>query len=609
MSEDKFKREIAEVTAEAFKQAFPDLFKPDLFDGEPEPFIFDPEQVSERLEIPKKPEMGNYALPLFELAKVLKQNPANINKELVERQNQLVKENSKYEHLSFEAVGGFNNSRIDTSKLAGASIKKILEKGGDYGSSDEGAGKNIVIDFSSPNIAKPFGIGHLRTTAIGHSLYRIFEKLGYNSVGINHLGDWGTQFGKLIVAFRNWGRVEDLKDEPVLKLYNLYVKFHKEEEKDPELTDRAREAFRNLEKGSQEEAELWKMFKDHSLDAFKKTYERLGIKFDHYTGESFYNIKMQETLERLKNSGLTEYSEGALIVPLEKYDLPACLLAKADGATLYATRDIAGVLYRKQEFDFEQALYVVATSQRVHFQQVFKVIELLEKAEGVPSEQRCSDGLVHVEFGWIKFKDQMMSTRKGNIIFLDDVLDKAVKLAKEKIMEKNPNLENMDETAEQIGVGAVLFADMSTRRMKDVNFDWDEVLNFEGETGPYLQYTHARLASLLRRSGMDISPEIDYSYIDKPEEYRVLELLYKFPSAIKNAAENYEPHVIVAYLIELAGAFNRVYQRKDEKTGRIDKIISENEKQTEARLALVMAVKTVLKEGLYLLGIEAPEAM
>nr|MBN2278009.1 arginine--tRNA ligase [candidate division Zixibacteria bacterium] len=603
MIKDKFREQVAELTALSSARAFPEAKE-----AHPELFIFDAAQIYNRLETPKNPEMGNFALPLFEAAKIIHKNPAEINRQLVQVQNDYVQEHPESGHFIFSAVGGFNNCRIDLPHLAGTTLPGILKEKKRYGSSDVGAEKRIVIDFSSPNIAKPFGIGHLRTTAIGHSLYRIFEKLGYQSIGINHLGDWGTQFGKMIVAYRKWGQQEDLGEEPVMKLLNLYVRFHREEKDNPSLGDEAREAFKNLESGSPEEIELWKKFKNLSLEAFEKTYQRLGIRFDYYTGESFYNEQMPGVLEAIKSLGLTKISQGALIVDLEPYGLPPCLLTRADGATLYATRDITGIFYRWQTFKFEKALYVVGSAQRDHFRQVFKVVELIEEAEKTPLKRRVSPRLEHVEFGWIKFQDKMMSTREGNIILLDDVLDKAVELARKKIEEKNPDLKEIEKTAQQIGIGAVLFADMSARRQKDVNFDWDEVLNFEGETGPYLQYTHARLSSLVRHYGKVLPEAVDYSLLDQPEEYRVVDLLYRFPQKIDGAAATYEPYVISSYLLELAAAFNKVYQRKDSE-GRIDKIISENEKLSEARMMLVEAVRIVIKEGLYLLGIESPEEM
>lgn len=600
---DRFKTEIAALTSDAFNIAFPEFGK-----AYPNLFINDSEQVYEKIESPKDPQMGNYALPLFELAKILKRNPIEINKKLAEAQNNLARNRNEYSHLHFSAVGGFNNVSVRAEVLIQETIAPILMAGELYGSSDIGQGRKIVIDYSSPNIAKPFGIGHLRSTAIGNSLCRLCKKMGYTPLGINHLGDWGTQFGKMIVAFHKWGDKTDLKEEPVRKLYELYVQFHQEEENDPSLSDEAREAFRAMEEGDAEAITLWQKFKDYSMADFNRIYDMLGVSFDYQTGESFYNDKMEQVISRLSKAGLAEKSEGALIVNLEKYSLPACLLRKADGATLYATRDITGILYRWETFNFEKALYVVGSAQRDHFHQVFKVVELLEEAEGVPDDERIAGRLVHVEFGWIKFEDAMMSTRKGNIIFLEDVLSKAIALAKDKILEKNPDLNEIDKTAKQIGLGAVIFADLSTRKEKDVNFDWDKVLNFEGETGPYLQYTHARLSSLIRNYSGEITGIIDHALLDKPEENHVIDLLYSFPHIVQKAADTYEPNLISSYLLELASAFNKVYQRKDA-NGKIDKIISDNRQLTSARMAMVGAVRIVIKEGLYLLGIEAPDEM
>ena len=606
MIKDRFKEEIAEITARSFaellsaggEEEVPDDFSRDDFKW----------QIYDRLEIPRNPDMGHYALPLFQYAKQAGINPVEINKLLAASQMRLVKKYKEYGHLEFLAVGGFNNARIKTAALARETLGRIRDQDKKYGSAEIGGGRAVVIDFSSPNIAKPFGIGHLRSTAIGNALYRMYHKLGFKPVGINHLGDWGTQFGKLIVAFRKWGSEEELKKDPIQKLYDIYVRFHQEEENDPALSEQAREAFRALEDGDEEVTSLWNKFKDYSIAAFEKTYKLLGVHFDHYTGESFYNDKMEPAIARLEAAGLTEVSQGALTVNLDKYDLPPCLLRKADGATLYATRDIAGILYRAETYAFDRALYVVGTAQSVHFKQVFKVIALLEEAEKVPEDRRIENRLRHVEFGWIKFKDEMMSTRKGNIILLEEVLDKAIKLARARIAEKNPDLKAIGKTARMIGVGAVIFADLSSRRQKDVNFDWDEILNFEGETGPYLQYTHARLSSLLRNYGRKIPARISHGLLDNPEEARVIDLLYRFPQIVFEAAESCEPFVISSYLIELAAAFNKVYQRKDDQ-GRMDKIISDDEKLTAARMVLVAGVRTVIKEGLYLLGIEAPEEM
>ncbi len=599
---DKYKAEIAKITAKALVNLFQDV----EIDSSKIPSL-DFELIYNMLETPKNPEMGQYALALFQIAKQAGLNPNNLNQALVKAQTAQL-EKRKISSISFSASGGFNNARIDTGTLAEYTLTEILEKKNKYGSSDLGGGGNVIFDFSSPNIAKPFGVGHLRSTAIGNSLYRVYKKLGYNSVGINHLGDWGTQFGKLIVAFRLWGNEDELKENPIQKLFELYVKFHKEEKTNPILSEQAREAFKDLEDGDQEAATLWAKFKEYSLVSFNETYELLGVKFDYLTGESFYNDKMEQAIDRVEKAGLTEISQEALIVNLEKYNLPPCLLRKGDGATLYATRDLAGIFYRWKTFNFVKALYVVGSAQRDHFRQLFKVIELLDEVNKTPKEKCLSPRLKHVEFGWIKFKDQMMSTREGNIILLNEVLDKAIALAKEKIKEKNPDLKELDKTARQIGVGAVIYADLSTRKEKDVNFDWNQVLSFDGESGPYLQYTHARLSSLIRNYGREIPNRVDYSLLDKAEETHVLDILYKFPQIVWSVSELNEPFLISSYLQELASAFNKVYQRKDN-DGRIDKIISDNAELTEARIALVNAVRIVINEGLYLLGIEAPEEM
>ncbi len=597
---DKFRYLAAEVISKALEELFAGSSFAEI--------SLDSKNIYRRLEPPKDPKMGNYAFPLFEAAKILGKNPNEMNRQLTEIENRLARGEKEFSCLTFQAVGGFNNVLIDGVALAQETIHTILNAGNDYGSSKDGQRKNIVIDFSSPNIAKPFGVGHLRSTAIGGSLYRIFRKLGYTPVGINHLGDWGTQFGKMIVAYRRWGDDAALRTNAVRYLYDLYVRFHKEEETDPGLSEEARQAFKAMEDGDSETLALWQKFKDLSMAEFNKVYDMMGVHFDYQTGESFYNDKMEAVIERLMKAGLAEVSEGALVVDLSRFNLPACLLRKADGATLYATRDITGILYRWETFHFEKALYVVGSAQHDHFRQVFKVVELLEEAESLPPSEQISPRLFHVEFGWIKFQDEVMSTRLGNIIFLEEVFAKAIALAREKILEKNPDLKDIDRVARQIGIGAVIFADLSTRKEKDVNFDWSKVLNFEGETGPYLQYTHARLSSLLRHYGNMVKPDIDFRLLHHPEEERVIEFLYRFPMVVVEAASIYDPNVIGAYLLGLASAFNKVYQRKDA-SGRIDKILSDDEALTAARMALVSSVRTVINEGLSLLGIEAPEEM
>ena len=543
-----------------------------------------------KLEVPKDRSKGDFAFPAFILAAVLKKKPPVIAGEIGEQ----------LDPNRFQIAGPYINRIISASEVAGRILPEIHAEGDGYGNQTVGAGKNIVIDFSSPNIAKPFGVGHLRSTAIGNSLYRLYEKLGYNCIGINHLGDWGTQFGKMIAAYLKWGDDAELEKDPIKYLYGLYVRFHAEEKQDPSLADEGRAWFKKLEDGDEQATELWQKIKDYSLIEFKRIYDILDVHFDRYTGESFYNDKMDAVIERLTEAGLTEVSQGALIVDLEAYGMNPCLLRRADGATLYATRDLAGILYRHDEYDFYKALYVVGASQREHFQQVFKVIELLG--------EEYADRLVHVDFGWIKFQDKAMKSREGTVIFLEDVIDTATEKAAEIIRDKNPDLPNIEETARIIGIGAVMFADMSVRKHKDVNFSWDEVLNFEGETGPYLQYTHARLSALMRKYGREISANVDFDLYDSPEEKGLLMHLYRFGKVVEAAADKYEPNFIAEYLLELGAVFNRFYQRKDA-DGRMVRIISGDERETAARMLLVSAVRTVLREGLRLMGIQAPEEM
>lgn len=577
---DFFQEDIARQIAVAVRAAYGDV----PVEGQLEEIIY------ARLEVPRDRAHGDFAFPAFTLAPIVKEKPPIIAAKVA----------AHLEPGRFTVAGPYINCAIAVSDLARAILPAIFNQGKDFGSQAAGAGKTIVIDFSSPNIAKPFGVGHLRSTAIGGALYRVFQKLGYQSIGINHLGDWGTQFGKMIVAFQKWGDDELLRREPIMHLYDLYVKFHEAEEKDASLTEEARFWFRKLEDGDPEAVRLWQQFKEYSLAEFKRIYDILGISFDHYTGESFYNDKTEAVVERLANAGLAVESRGALVVELEPFGMPACLLKKSDGATLYATRDLAGIFYRYQTFTFYKALYVVGSSQREHFRQVFKVVELL----GEP----YADRLIHVEFGWIKFQDQAMSTRRGNIIILDDVIKTAEEKATRIIREKNPGLSNLEETARMVALGAILFADLGARRHKDVNFSWDEVLNFEGETGPYLQYTHARLSALVRKYGRSVADAVDFELYNSVEEKELLLHLNTFGQVIEAAADKYEPSLIADYLIGLATVFNRFYQRKDDR-GRLVRIISDNEDETAARMLLVSSVRTVLREGLRLLGIPAPEEM
>ena len=603
MTEDRFKEAFVDATAQAFRRRYPSAADPNQA-GRP----LNRESLAALLEKPKDPKMGRLALPVFRFAGALKKSPPEIAADIARVANQVLESSPDSGLVHCQAAGGFVNCQVDFDSLARQTIDEILRSGARYGDSTEGNGKTVLVEYSSANIAKPFGIGHLRSTIVGHSLRRIFAKLGYRAVGINYLGDWGTQFGKMIVAWRRWGAQCDLSTNAVGQLLQLYVRFHKEAETDPSLETDARQAFRQLELGDPETVALWERFRDISMAEFNRIYEILGVDFDWITGESFLNDKMEAAIERLEKAGLTSISEGALVVDLKDEQLPPCMLRKTDGATLYATREITSLLYRWEHYHFEQSLYVVGGEQLDHFKQALRVIDLLEQAEQRPENQRMTGRVHHIDFGWVRFGDQRLSTRLGQVVFLEDVYETARAKARQIILERNPAVSDVDRVALMIGLGAVVFAQLSVRRQKDINLIWDDILSFEGETGPYLQYTHARLCSLLHNYGREVSPDFDVRLLNKEEEQRVVELLADFLDVVREAAGVYDPQVIAAYLLRLAGAFNRFYQRKDEH-GRIDKIISDDAALTAARTALVKTVKTVIGEGLYLLGIQGPEAM
>ncbi len=603
MEKISFEKQFASAAAEAFKIVYPEFY-----DAVGDEQVFAENYILSCLDKPKDPKMGRIALPVFRFGGLLKEKPNDIASKISQSIKDLSEEIDIPSPLTTIAVGGFINVQVDFTILAGETLEDILTSKEKYGQSDEGNGKPYLIEYCSANIAKPFGVGHLRSTVIGNSLRRIFTKLGYDVVGINFLGDWGTQFGKMIVAYQKWGSDIPVVERDIKSILELYVKFHTEAEKDKSLDDEAREAFRKLENGDAEMVDLWEQFKVVSMDEFYRIFEILDVEFDEVTGESFFNDKMDAVIERLEKDNITEISQNALIIDLHDEQLPPVLLKKADGATLYATRDIAGLIYRWEKYKFYESLYIVGASQADHFKQIFKAVEIMETAEKLPEEKRMSDRVKHIPFGWVKFGDKAMSTRQGNIIFLEDVINKAVALAKDKINEKNPDLEAVDETAQIIGVGAVIFSQLSVKRQKDVNFIWEEVLNFEGETGPYLQYTHARLCSLMRKYKEEIIQEIDFALLNNEEEQRIIEHLADYPQIIADAARNYEPNIITSFLIKLSSSFNKFYQRKNE-NGKSDKIISEDKNLTSARIALVKAVQEVLKDGLYLLGLKAPEEM
>jgi len=548
------------------------------------------DEILRVIEIPKDTGHGDFAFPTFVLARIRKMAPPKI---AIELEAELKSKLPTGMIGKVSAAGGYLNFSINAEALAARLLPGILASGNEYGSTSSGEGENVVIDLSSPNIAKPFHVGHLRSTVVGSCLYRLYEKIGYNCIGINHLGDWGTQFGKLIVAYKKFGTERLFESEPIYALLDLYIRFHKEARRNPSLEDDARTEFKKLENGDPEAIEIWKLFYRYSLDEYKRIYGILNSTIDHYTGESFYNDKMEGALNLLEEKGLTEISRDALIVDLGRYDLGAALLKKSDGATLYLTRDLAAILYRYEKFGFSKILYVVGSAQSLHFKQLFKIVELL----GFEWHKEC----YHIEFGWIKFGEEMMSTREGNIVFLDDVIRRASELARQIILEKNPDIENLDSVSEAIGVGAIVYADLAVRRSHDINFRWEDALNFDGNTGPYLQYTHARLASLQRKYGKAISSNIDFGLLNEPEEKLLIRNLYRFPQKIVQTANEFEPSVLCSYLYDLSQNLNSFYQKH--------RVITDNEGLTKARMLLMECVRIVMAEGLRILGIKPMEKM
>lgn len=543
------------------------------------------QDVENALETPKEAKLGDICLPCFKFARTMHIAPPAIAQKLLPR----------VESLPFvekvEVVGGYLNVFFDRNTVAQMALASANDD--KVGSSDEGAGKTICIDYSSVNIAKPFHIGHLSTTVIGGALYRIFEHLGYNVVGINHLGDWGTQFGKLIVATNKWSSLEEVAQNDEYFLNKLYVRYHQEAEEHPEMDDEARAWFKRIEDGDKEATAYFDVFKKVTMKAVGKIYDRLKIKFDSYAGESFYNDKMQPCLDILKDKGLLVESDGAQVVNLDEYGMPPCLLVKADGATLYATRDIAAAYYRKKTYDFYKCLYVVAYQQNLHFKQLFQVLKLMDFAG--------ADDMEHVAFGMVSMEDGSMSTRKGHVVWLQEVLDKAVEKARAIIEEKNPDTKNKDEIAESVGVGAVVFSALWNNRIKDIVFSYDKVLNFDGETAPYVQYTYARCASALRKGGDIDFDNMDLAAITTDEGYDVIKSVITFGDSVRLAAKLREPCYVTRHVVDLAEKFNRFY---------IDhRILVDDAPTRNARLALTKAVGNVICCGLGLLGISAPSEM
>ena len=542
------------------------------------------EQVEQLLENPKSVDHGDVAFPAFSLAKVYRKAPQQIAADLADKI-----ENRNFEKI--EVVGPYLNFFMDKKVVSQAVIGQVLQEKNHYGDTTLGAGRTVPIDMSSPNIAKPISMGHLRSTVIGNSIAFILEKIGYEPIRINHLGDWGTQFGKLIVAYKKWGSEEAVQSEPINELLRLYVHFHEEAEEKPELDDEARAWFKKLEEGDQEATELWKWFREESLKEFDKIYTMLEVGFDSYNGEAFYNDKMDEVVTLLEEKHLLKENQGAEIVDLTEYNLNPALIRKSDGATLYITRDLAAALYRKRTYDFAKAIYVVGNEQSNHFKQLKAVINELGF--------EWSQDMTHVPFGLITQGGKKLSTRKGKIVLLEEVLNEAVQLAENQIIEKNPDLANREEVAKQVGIGSVIFHDLKNDRLNNFDFVLEDVVRFEGETGPYVQYTHARAMSILRKADFTIDEKAEYVLDDK-DSWEVIKLLQKFPEVVLQAAEKYEPSVIAKHAIQLAQAFNKYYAHV--------KILAEDP-QKENRLALVYAMATILKEDLRLLGLHAPNEM
>lgn len=543
--------------------------------------------IESMTEVPPNPEMGDLSLPCFKLSKTLRKSPQLIAEELAR---------SLPAHPAFDkavAMSGYLNVFYNKSAFAEGVIAEIVRSGDRYGSQSIGEGKTIVIDYSSPNIAKPFHVGHLRSTVIGSALYRISRFLGYKAVGINHLGDWGTQFGKLITAYKLWGDAKQVEEGEIEELMRLYVKFHDEAEANPALEDEARAWFVRLEQGDEEALRLWRWFKDISYKEFNRIYELLGVTFDSDAGESFYNDKMGVVVDELKEKGLLEEDQGAYLVRLDDYNMSPALILKKDGGTLYHTRDIAAALYRKRTYDFDQAIYVTDYAQNLHFQQWFKVIELM----GYDWASR----LTHVAFGRVSLEGVRFATRKGNVVLLEELLRQSIDKTREIIEAKNPALENKEEVAKQVGVGAVIFNDLSNNRIKDISFSWKDVLNFEGESGPYVQYTYARAQSVLRKAGAAAADpaKLNPALLENTEAQQVLKELAAFPERVVQAMERLEPSIVTRHLIDIAQSFNRFYHECP--------ILVEDAALKQARLALVECTCTVLRTGLALIGLKAPE--
>ena len=553
--------------------------------------VINNDKIEEYLEIPANKEMGDYSLPCFKLAKEMKKAPQIIANEIKEKLNisqDIVK--------GIDVVNGYLNFYINPKAIFKTVFEEIENSGIEYGRSKEAKEQNIVIDYSAPNIAKPFHIGHLRSTVIGGALYKICKFLGYNVIGINHLGDYGTQFGKLIEGYKRWGSEYNIEEEPINELTKIYVRINNLCKEDESVLEQCRNNFKKLEDGDEYCTSLWQKFRELSLKEFQKVYDLLNVKFDSLNGEAFYSDKMQEVVNLLRENGKLEESEGAEVVNLDEKGMPPCLIIKSNGSTTYATRDLAAILYRARTYDFDKAIYVTSYEQILHFKQVFETAKFL----GI--DKKYTDNLIHVPFGMVQLITGKMSTREGNIVKLEDLLNEAISRASKIIEEKNPNLEDKDEIAKKVGIGAVVFNDLYNSRIKDEIFDWDNMLNFNGETGPYLQYMYVRTNSILNKvEHLSNGKEIDYEVLNDDASINLIKAIYGFTDSVKLASSKNEPYIISRYLIDLAQLFGTFYNE--------NKIIDENENVKQARVYLTYCTNIVLKEGAEILGIEMPERM
>ncbi|NLK71622.1 MAG: arginine--tRNA ligase [Clostridiales bacterium] len=545
------------------------------------------QEITEMIEIPPDSKMGDFAFPCFKLAKLYKKAPPMIAKEIADK----VK-NDMFDKV--ENINGYINFYINKAFFQKAVLEEVYSLKEKYGSSDIGKGEKVIVEYSSPNIGKIFHFGHLRSTVIGNSLANILEFEGYDVFRLNYIGDWGTQFGKLIAAFKKWGNKELLEQNPLKTLLDLYVRFSNEEKEDPTLTEEARIWFKKLEDKDEEATELWQWFREESLKEYKKMYDKLNVRFDSFEGEAFYNDKMDIIVKELEEKELLKESEGAQVVFLDEYDMIPVIIKQKNGATLYATRDLASIKHRIENYKVKKSLYVVGSEQALHFKQIFKVAELLGYEE--------VKGFKHIDFGLVVDETgQKLGTRKGNSVFLKDVIDESVEKVQQIIQEKNPDLDDKVRISEQIGIGAIIFNDLKNNRIKNEMFTWEDMLNFEGETGPYVQYTHARASSILRNAKVDIVTNVDFSILSEASSYELCKSIYELPEVIADAAAKYEPSIITRHIVDLAQAFNRFYHEQQ--------IIVEDKEVQQARLLMVYAAKQAISNGLKLLGMEAPERM